>query len=61
MLGAVGAKATEMAAEVADAMLVHPFHSVASLKTIALPRWSAGFSAQGERPVISSSPANHWS
>ncbi|HMI87592.1 MAG TPA: TIGR03617 family F420-dependent LLM class oxidoreductase [Polyangiaceae bacterium] len=50
MLGAVGAKATEIAAEVADAMLVHPFHSVASLKTITLPAVERGLQRAGRAP-----------
>jgi probable F420-dependent oxidoreductase len=48
MLGAVGAKATEIAAEVADGMLVHPFHTETSLKTITLPALARGL-LQGAR------------
>ncbi|HMJ51854.1 MAG TPA: TIGR03617 family F420-dependent LLM class oxidoreductase [Polyangiaceae bacterium] len=48
MLGAVGAKATAIAAEVADGILVHPFHTPASLKTITLPAIGRGLE-QGAR------------
>jgi probable F420-dependent oxidoreductase len=48
MLGAVGPKATEVAAEVADGMLVHPFHSAASLRSITLPAVNRGL-VRGDR------------
>jgi probable F420-dependent oxidoreductase len=47
MLGAVGAKATEIAAEVADGMLVHPFHTQASLATVTLPAVERGLARSG--------------
>ena len=47
MLGAVGPKATEIAAEVADGMLVHPFHTEASVQTITLPAVQRGLSKNG--------------
>jgi probable F420-dependent oxidoreductase len=49
MLGAVGPKATEIAAEVADGMLVHPFHSMASLRSITLPAVSRGLARSDRR------------
>ena len=47
MLGAVGPKATEIAAEVADGMLVHPFHTQASLETTTLPAVQRGLLRSG--------------
>lgn len=48
-LGGVGPKMTEAIGEVADGMLVHPFHTERSLREITLPSLQKGL-ARSERP-----------
>ena len=44
-LGGVGPKMTEAAGEVADGLLLHPFHTDRSLKEVMLPNLQKGLSA----------------
>jgi probable F420-dependent oxidoreductase len=46
-LGGVGPKMTEAAGEVADGMLLHPFHTERSLREIMLPSLRRGLAASG--------------
>jgi len=48
-LGGVGPKMTEAAGEVADGMLVHPFHTQQSLREITLPALMRGLRASGRK------------
>ncbi len=45
LLGGVGPKMTEAAGEVADGMLIHPFHTRAFLDTLTLPALERGLAA----------------
>lgn len=47
MLGGVGPKMTEAAGEVADGMLLHPFHTGRSLERVTLPAIQRGLDASG--------------
>jgi probable F420-dependent oxidoreductase len=49
-LGGVGPKMTEAAGEVADGMIVHPFHTARSLQEITLPSLERGL-ARSERKL----------
>jgi probable F420-dependent oxidoreductase len=49
-LGGVGPKMTEAAGEVADGMLLHPFHTERSLEEVMLPNLRRGLAAS-ERPL----------
>ena len=44
-LGGVGQKMTEAAGEVADGMLLHPFHTERSLEEVMLPNLKKGLAA----------------
>ena len=46
-LGAVGPKMTEAAGEVADGLLLHPFHTAQSLEAVTLPALDRGLRAAG--------------
>jgi alkanesulfonate monooxygenase SsuD/methylene tetrahydromethanopterin reductase-like flavin-dependent oxidoreductase (luciferase family) len=46
-VGALGPRMTQMAAEVADGVLVHPFNSERFLRTITQPRVAAGLAVAG--------------
>jgi probable F420-dependent oxidoreductase len=46
-VGALGPRMTQMAAEVADGVLIHPFNSERFLRTVTLPRIEAGLAASG--------------
>ncbi len=46
-LGGVGPKMTEAAGEVADGMLLHPFHTERSLQKVMLPNLTRGLTASG--------------
>lgn len=46
-VGALGPRMTQMAAEVADGVLIHPFNSEHFLRTVTLPRIAAGLAASG--------------
>ncbi|MBT8450937.1 MAG: TIGR03617 family F420-dependent LLM class oxidoreductase [Deltaproteobacteria bacterium] len=46
-LGGVGPKMTEAAGEVADGMLLHPFHTERSLQDVMLPSLTRGLTASG--------------
>ncbi|MDH3625628.1 MAG: TIGR03617 family F420-dependent LLM class oxidoreductase [Myxococcales bacterium] len=46
-LGGVGPKMTEAAGEVADGMLLHPFHTERSLKEIMMPSITRGLKTSG--------------
>jgi len=46
-VGALGPRMTEMAAEVADGVLIHPFNSELFLRSVTLPRIEAGLAASG--------------
>ncbi len=46
-LGGVGPRMTEAIGEVADGMLVHPFHSRRSLEEVTLPNLKKGLEASG--------------
>jgi probable F420-dependent oxidoreductase len=46
-LGGVGPKMTEAAGEVADGMLLHPFHTERSLEQVMLPNLQKGLAASG--------------
>src|SRR5258708_6680924 len=46
-VGALGPRMTQMAAEVADGVLIHPFNSELFLRTVTLPRIDAGLAASG--------------
>jgi len=48
-LGGVGPKMTEAAGEVADGMLLHPFHTERSLEKIMLPNLQRGLVASGRQ------------
>lgn len=48
-LGGVGPKMTEAAGEVADGMLLHPFHTERSLEDVMLPNLQKGLAASGRR------------
>jgi probable F420-dependent oxidoreductase len=50
LLGALGPRMTQMAAEVADGLLFHPFNSVRHMQERTLPAVDAGLAAAG-RPV----------
>lgn len=49
-LGGVGPKMTEAAGEVADGMIVHPFHTARSLQEVTLPSLKRGL-AKSERKL----------
>lgn len=46
-VGAVGPRLTRTVAEVADGLLVHPFHTEAFLQELTLPQLEAGLAASG--------------
>ncbi|MEO5840009.1 MAG: TIGR03617 family F420-dependent LLM class oxidoreductase [Acidimicrobiales bacterium] len=46
-VGALGPRMTQMAAEVADGVLIHPFNSEQFLRTVTVPRIEAGLAASG--------------
>jgi len=46
-VGALGPRMTQMAAELADGVLIHPFNSELFLRTVTLPRVEAGLAASG--------------
>ena len=46
-VGALGPRMTQMAAEFADGVLIHPFNSELFLRTVTLPRVEAGLAASG--------------
>ncbi len=46
-LGGVGPKMTEAAGEVADGMLLHPFHTAGSLEQVMLPNLQRGLETSG--------------
>ena len=46
-VGALGPRMTQMAAEVADGVLIHPFNSELFLRSVTLPRVEAGLAASG--------------
>ena len=46
-VGALGPRMTQMAAEVADGVLIHPFNSERFLRSVTLPRIEAGLAASG--------------
>lgn len=48
-LGGVGPRMTEAAGEVADGMLIHPFHTERSLREIMLPNLQRGLAASNRR------------
>ncbi len=48
-LGGVGPKMTEAAGEVADGMLLHPFHTERSLEEVMLPNLKKGLAASERR------------
>jgi len=48
-LGGVGPKMTEAAGEVADGMLLHPFHTERSLGDVMLPNLTKGLSTSGRQ------------
>lgn len=47
LIAGVGARMTEVAAEVGDGMLVHPFHTRRSLDTVTLPAIERGLATAG--------------
>ena len=46
-VGALGPRMTQMAAHVADGVLIHPFNSELFLRSVTLPRVEAGLAASG--------------
>jgi probable F420-dependent oxidoreductase len=46
-VGALGPRMTQMAAEIADGVLIHPFNSELFLRSVTLPRIQAGLAASG--------------
>jgi probable F420-dependent oxidoreductase len=46
-VGALGPRMTQMAAEVADGVLIHPFNTETFLRTVTLPRVEAGLASTG--------------
>ena len=46
-VGALGPRMTQMAAEVADGVLIHPFNSELFLRSVTLPRVEAGLASSG--------------
>jgi probable F420-dependent oxidoreductase len=46
-VGALGPRMTQMAAEVADGVLIHPFNTETFLRSVTVPRVEAGLAAQG--------------
>ncbi len=48
-LGGVGPKMTEAAGEVADGMLLHPFHTERSIEDVTLPNLQKGLTASDRR------------
>jgi probable F420-dependent oxidoreductase len=46
-VGALGPRMTQMSAEVADGVLIHPFNSELFLRSVTVPRVEAGLAASG--------------
>ena len=63
-LGGVGPKMTEAAGEVADGMLLHPFHTERSLEQVMLPNLQKGLDGIGTSVVrlhaLRSGARGHW-
>ena len=50
-LGGVGPRMTEMAGEVADGLIVHPFDTRRTLEELVLPALDVGLAPSGRRPA----------
>ena len=48
ILAAVGTKMTEVAGEVADGMIIHPFSTQAYIDSVTLPAIEAGLAKAGK-------------